>query len=87
MGLVSGCFPRRGPRQTLREVTEAVRRRLTAFAVGLLAGDEAVLVVDETGKERSSAAAVGVARVLWRADAAMASTRGGPLPTGPHAKR
>jgi len=67
----------------LREVTEAVRRRLTVFAVGHFAGDEAVLVVDETGEERSSTDAVGAAREYsgaltqrWRQLAAAPCQRG-----------
>jgi len=41
---------------------EAVRGQLAAFTVGHLADDQAVLVVDETGDEKSSTDAVGAAR-------------------------
>lgn len=41
---------------------ETVRERMAAFAVGHLADEQAVLVVDETGDEKSSADAVGAAR-------------------------
>jgi SRSO17 transposase len=41
---------------------EAVRGHLAAFAVSRLADDQAVLVVDETGDEKSSTDAVGAAR-------------------------
>ncbi|MGW4995938.1 transposase [Streptomyces mirabilis] len=41
---------------------EAVRRHLAAFTVGHLADDQTVLVVDETGDEKSSTDAVGATR-------------------------
>ncbi|MFE0465553.1 IS701 family transposase, partial [Kitasatospora sp. NPDC058965] len=41
---------------------EAVRDHLAVFTVGRLADDQAVLVVDETGDEKSSTDAVGAAR-------------------------
>ncbi|WP_431955320.1 transposase, partial [Actinacidiphila sp. bgisy167] len=41
---------------------DAVRDRLARWTVGRLADDRAVLVVDETGDEKSSTDAVGAAR-------------------------
>ncbi|MFJ7272618.1 transposase [Streptomyces sp. NPDC099050] len=100
MGLVTGCFPRRETRQTMREMTEAllmglqrvncwtlaealghsgphrlqhflaravwdhkaVREQLARWVVDHLADGQAVLVVDETGDEKSSTDAVGNTR-------------------------
>ncbi|MFD4144690.1 transposase [Streptomyces sp. NPDC058572] len=45
---------------------EAVRARVAAFTVGHLADEAALVVVDETGDEKSSTDTVGGAAVLRR---------------------
>ena len=55
---------------------EAVRDQLALFTVGHLADDQAVLVVDETGDEKSSTDAVGAARQYSGALGSIGLTQG-----------